>query len=632
MQAHHNKRVQELRGIAVIFVIFYHVGGLIPAGFIGVDVFFVLSGYVITISIRRGLHDGSFSIGEFLRRRVRRIVPALAVMLLVTLLLATWMSSIATREQTVKTGLFAALGLANLFQYRFRPDNYFAAAEQVNALQHTWSLSLEEQMYLGAATVVFCVVRVVKRQELSFQFTKISVTTAALVSLIFCLAVSHVGIALPFYPLRQVFGAGRLDGTFGFFSPLTRAWEFMAGALVAMSGSLCSRRPSHAGWKSLSLCMILVAGLFANKESFPNVWSLLPVVGASILLSESDEIILRQRKLSKLLCGIGDRSYSLYLWHYPMIQFAAPYSSSRPWLLAATLGAALPAEFSYRYIEGPIRSGHRWRSKKGTIALLATSVVLPLLAMSLSRNPEPDLDLHLDANADCDYRRLERLAAGGPCRTGESESGKLLALVGDSHAGHLSEGFISAATALGYDAVLATLPATPFLIANGGVHSDSGSSQLRLVRYLIESDVEVVVISQANYGSWTVGMSPILRLLSEADIAVVLVAEFMNVNEGANPQHCSGLQIRIRLCPADVTNLSESLLRARVREEEELSMVANFRRVTRFDWFPYLCPHASCPVRQNGRWIWRDDGHISVYASEKLSAPLQRAIQLALNA
>ena len=141
--------IHGLRAIAILVVVCYHSGIFFKSGFVGVDVFFAISGYVISSSLIREIEsNGRISISQFYARRIRRLLPALAVMLSIVLFASTWFSALSARVQTVRTGMFATFSAANLFLYRFRPDGYFVVGEKTNALLHTWSLSIEEQFYL----------------------------------------------------------------------------------------------------------------------------------------------------------------------------------------------------------------------------------------------------------------------------------------------------------------------------------------------------------------------------------------------------------------------------------------------------------------------------------------------------
>ncbi|MGA1352611.1 MAG: acyltransferase family protein, partial [Ilumatobacteraceae bacterium] len=182
--------IQELRGVAILLVVLYHAGAILPSGFIGVDVFFVISGFVIAGSVRRSMRADDFSLSSFIGKRVRRILPALSVMLTIVVLASSWFSSVASRVQTVRTGLFASLGGANLFLYRFRPDGYFEVSEKTNALLHTWSLSLEEQFYLAFAIAIAVAFRIFNGRVSQSSAVR-AIALVGFVSFVLCVVVAH---------------------------------------------------------------------------------------------------------------------------------------------------------------------------------------------------------------------------------------------------------------------------------------------------------------------------------------------------------------------------------------------------------------------------------------------------------
>ena len=196
-------------------VVAYHADGLLPGGFIGVDVFFVVSGYVISKSVMSRVEARRFSLASFFAHRIRRILPALAVVLTTVIGLSTWLSPMISRLQTVRTGGFATIGAANAFLYRFRPDGYFSTSEKSNALLHTWSLSLEEQFYFFFAIGVFLIVRASTQANARPLLQRVSVIVG-LLSLILCLLASHRGIAIPTTALRRALGSDVLDASFAF--------------------------------------------------------------------------------------------------------------------------------------------------------------------------------------------------------------------------------------------------------------------------------------------------------------------------------------------------------------------------------------------------------------------------------
>ncbi|NCX17790.1 MAG: hypothetical protein EBX15_03430, partial [Acidimicrobiia bacterium] len=149
-------------------------------------------------------------------------------MLTIVVLASSWFSSVASRVQTVRTGLFASLGGANLFLYRFRPDGYFEVSEKTNALLHTWSLSLEEQFYLAFAIAIAVAFRIFNGRVSQSSAVR-AIALVGFVSFVLCVVVAHFTISLSSSILRLLLAADELDSTFAFYLPLTRAWEFLAG-------------------------------------------------------------------------------------------------------------------------------------------------------------------------------------------------------------------------------------------------------------------------------------------------------------------------------------------------------------------------------------------------------------------
>ena len=348
--------VQGIRAIAVLLVVLYHSGNIIPAGFIGVDIFFVISGFVITKSVQRRLSQGvQFSVGEFLGRRVRRLFPALSIVIAVTMLMAPWFGTIASRTQTLRTGLFSSVSAGNLFLYRFRPEGYFESKEKANALLHLWSLAIEEQFYLGFA-LILGVAGVLARRRNIAQKTSGVFAVLGVTSLVLCVVLGQRELALPQQFVRLL-GSGALDTDFNFYLPFTRAWEFIAGILLA-TASRQSRLLTTARVRQFVAIALLGAVLIVISDSrpFPGLVALLPVAFAVVLIGQVPmggplASILE----SKLMQWIGDRSYSWYLWHWPFIQFVNPlFPGNKAALLAAAALSIVPAHFSFTFVEGPL--------------------------------------------------------------------------------------------------------------------------------------------------------------------------------------------------------------------------------------------------------------------------------------
>lgn len=627
--------IQELRGVAILLVVLYHAGAVLPSGFIGVDVFFVISGFVIAGSVRRSMRADNFSLASFIGKRVRRILPALSVMLTIVVLASSWFSSVASRVQTVRTGLFASLGGANLFLYRFRPDGYFEVSEKTNALLHTWSLSLEEQFYLTFAIAIAVAFRIFNGRVSQSSAIQ-AITLVGFASFVLCVVVAHFTITLSSSALRLLLAADELDSTFAFYLPFTRAWEFLAGVSLCWLNIRVEPRLLLL-LRASGVLLMLASSTIVPGDHFPGLFTLMPVVAAVLLLISSGESSdLMSGKLGLVFRWLGDRSYSWYLWHWPIIQFVYPFSSS-PWAqLTAALASLLPAHLSFAYVEQRFRNRAIWRSSRRTRVLGVASVLIPIAALSATRDFEPSLGLHLDAQLGCEEGILVRLQPEGPCTLSFDGAQSTAILLGDSHAGHLSEAFVGASEELGMNAILAARGNSPFVYPSGTRDESTPSQTQTLVDLAISRKVDVAVIAQSVYSSnfapgvdWESAFRPVLEDLTSAGIRVVLVAQSVYLN--TEPRSCSPLQTRLGLCNQIETRDSELLLMSRPRVASERLLADMSQGVVLFDSAKHLCPEPECSNRRGTNWWWRDNGHISVFASTQLRPYLRDAMMEALS-
>jgi len=623
--------IQELRGVAILLVVLYHAGAILPSGFIGVDAFFVISGFVIAGSVRRSMRADEFSLSSFIGKRVRRILPALSVMLTIVVLASSWFSSVASRVQTVRTGLFASLGGANLFLYRFRPDGYFEVSEKTNALLHTWSLSLEEQFYLAFAIAIAVAFRIFKGRVSQSSAVK-AITLVGFVSFVLCVVVAHFTISLSSSILRLLLAADELDSTFAFYLPLTRAWEFLAGVSLCWLNIRVEPRPLLI-LRASGVLLLLASSTIVPVDHFPGLFTLMPVVATMLLLINSSESsALMLGRLGVVFRWLGDRSYSWYLWHWPIIQFVYPFGSSRWGQLTAALASLLPAHLSFAYVEQRFRNRAIWRSSRRTRVLGVVSILVPLAALSATRDFEPSLSFHLDAEMGCEYGELSRLQENGPCTLTFDGAQSTAILLGDSHAGHLSEAFVGASKELGMNAILAVRGNSPFVYP-GGVREVANPSQTQLlVDLAITRKVSVAVIAQSDYANnfasgvdWESAFRPVLEDLTAAGVRVVVVAQ--SVLMDADPRMCSPIQISLSRCDQLVSRDTNELFAARKRLSSEKRLVSEFQGVELFDSAQILCPDTRCSNRRQNEWWWRDGGHISIPASRALTGDLSAVIR-----
>jgi peptidoglycan/LPS O-acetylase OafA/YrhL len=626
--------IQGLRAIAILVVVCYHSGVFFKSGFIGVDVFFVISGYVISSSLIREIErNGRISISQFFARRIRRLLPALAVMLSVVLFASTWLSALSARVQTVRTGIFATFSAANLFLFRFRPDGYFVVGEKTNALLHTWSLSIEEQFYLLFPILMIVAVSFAQKSSVNIRVgIRYVCGLVGLISIAICVGSSVGGLPEISGIFSRILGTTSFDARFAFYLPFARAWEFLAGVILATFSFQSNRNIKKSIATYSGLALIFGSALFLHDAtSFPGFWALLPVVGALNLLAacRSDGLV-NSFLSSRAMCWIGDRSYGWYLWHWPMIQFIKPFWPDNRFASAcAALFAIVPAAISYRWIENVFRGSLAWRTRSKMALLISCSLLVPLFMGATSRDLSPELDYHLDAKLGCEYGDLTNLDPLGNCAIPVSGSRGYAVLIGDSHAGMLSEGFVTASHEIGLDAVIAVNGNHPFLFRPWDMETTRNEYPYQALKSWVDVDSKpsVVVIAQSGYSmgntdgsSWSDQFIPILKRLEELGIPAVVTAAAVGAN--IEPRSCSQLQNFIGECPADIDRDTFALDENRSgRTKEESKAVGAVDNAVLMDTLPVLCPSKDCQMRRNGKWWWRDSAHISITASNAL-APL----------
>ena len=349
----YRREIDGLRALAVVPVILFHAGfQTFGGGFVGVDIFFVISGYLITGIILAEKDAGTFTLAGFYERRARRILPALFVVMLACLPFA-WYWLLPREMKDFSESLFAVtLFLSNhLF---LSETGYFATAAEAKPLLHTWSLAVEEQYYLLFPLFLILTWRFGKR------------LTAGLL----------VILSLGSLAMANALVYSKPDAAF-FLLP-SRAWELLIGALIAFrlfenaeTGALKKQIGSAAG-----LMLIIYAVLFFNKATpFPGLYALVPTMGAAlIILFATEKTFVGQVLGSRLLVGIGLISYSTYLWHQPLLAFARHMSPDEPSrLMMGTLATAsvVLAYFTWKYVETPFRN--RAKFSRGQIFSFAVA-------------------------------------------------------------------------------------------------------------------------------------------------------------------------------------------------------------------------------------------------------------------
>ena len=355
--------VEGLRAVAVGLVVLYHCNGVIPGGYVGVDIFFVISGFLITSQLVRELtRTGTISLRGFYARRVRRILPAATVTTVATILMAGVLLPPLAALRVFDDARAAALFGAN-FHFAAVGADYFSNGLPPSPLQHYWSLSVEEQFYvvwpLLLAVSSLAWVRV-RRCSAGHGIEVAARAARPRISLV--VAVLGVVTALSFICSVQM---TRHAPTEAYYSILSRGWELAAGALVALSlpvtGKLDRRLAVGLSWLGLG-CIVLAASTFGASTSFPGAAALLPVAGAAAIIAAGAAASRRWGAESMLgvppLQKLGGLSYSWYLWHWPVLILAPAVLGHSLSTLEALAMAALSliiALLSFLLVERPIR-------------------------------------------------------------------------------------------------------------------------------------------------------------------------------------------------------------------------------------------------------------------------------------
>lgn len=436
----YRKDLDGLRALAVLSVIFYHakisVSGvhLFSGGFFGVDIFFVLSGYLITKILKDGITN-KFTFIEFYWRRAKRIIPALLFMLFVTTLFAY---KILLPDQLVSyaKSLNAALYFSSNF-YFFNEDGYTTAASIFKPLLHTWSLGVEWQFYMLFPILMFAI------RKSSTRFSVL------IISLLFFTSLQIASATVVEHP------------NFAFYLLPSRAWELLAGSLcVYFQGGVNLKTHSHLNkvLPSLGISLVLLSiFLITDKENLPSYLSLIPVIGTCIYLLYANNSDLVTRTLSlRPVVFVGVISYSLYLWHQPVFvfyRFTASEALSLYEVFSLTVISIILAIMSYYLIESPARN---IKNKVYALPMSLAIVVLFVGGNSFINNNGYPQRLSGIASIYGKGSQLPKMnecgdGVGSFCLNHNDKSNNEIILVGDSHAQAMSSSLYELATKSGYN-------------------------------------------------------------------------------------------------------------------------------------------------------------------------------------
>jgi peptidoglycan/LPS O-acetylase OafA/YrhL len=432
-----------LRAVAVLLVFFDHLRTRFTGGYIGVDVFFVISGYLISSVILSDMTAGRFSIVNFYERRIRRIFPALLVMLLGTTLLAYRCFVPSEIEAFARSLLAALFSVSNLLFWH--QAGYFDAPSSLKPLLHTWSLAVEEQFYIVLPLFLVAVRRLLPGRLKAAIWTVTAVT--------FALAALWVR---------------RDPAAVFFFAPL-RSWELLFGTILsqryvpAIDGKIQRDLAALAG-----LLLILVPSLrYTHETPFPGLAALPPCLGAALLIAagETGSSLVGRMLASRPFVFVGLISYSLYLWHWPILVFQntsyiliAATPGTKEVKIAVFVASMVVATLSWRFVETPFRKGNLRPGRRvlfsinglGGAAIASIALVMVVSHGLPARFPSEAIEVDRFTNYDATSAFRENVCFIGPKSTfanfdratclADDAIRKHYLLIGDSHAAHLYPG------------------------------------------------------------------------------------------------------------------------------------------------------------------------------------------------
>lgn len=635
--------IEGLRAVAVLAVVAFHFGvPLIPGGFVGVDVFFVISGYLITGLLLAELETtGHVDLLRFYGRRARRLLPAALLMTLVTLACGALLLTPSEQLQAAKAAVCSSLYSSNFWFLRQTFD-YFAPESGFNPFLHTWSLAVEEQFYLVWPALLLLSGRR-KVHPLLLTSTIAAVTVAS-----FALSLRQTDVRQPW----------------AFYASPARAWEFGLGGLASLAPvsrwAERSRLAPKLGWVALA-AMFASFIVIGEGSRFPGWVALLPVTATALVLvsganrgGQGPARLLRTAPFQ----WFGQRSYSIYLWHWPIIVLAANIVSPIPvfsYLVCGALTIVLAA-LSFQLVESPIRR-NSWLTMRAvrsvsfgsmlTLAGASAAVAAALFARQFNSQPTQRNILEVTGEASVS-RKLGCLLGftetrRAPCNIGVVSASKTVVLFGDSHADQWSTPLANIAKTEGWRVLT-------YLKSSCSV-ADIPVYNLRLHRYspecmawrsesiasIVALRPDLIIVGEFSRGyvhgpitglgkhavdatTWSDGLRKSLIKLRGAGSAVVVLRD--TPSPGRDIRRCLERAAWKRASFAGCDTPRSAGLDAALAKAEEAA-AASVPEVRFVDLTPQLCSNATCPAVVNGMIAYRDNNHMSTRFAETLAEPLR---------
>lgn len=646
--------IDGLRAIAVMVVVLFHFGfDAFSGGYVGVDVFFVISGYLITGLIVAQIEQGRFTFADFYLRRARRLLPALLFTLVLSCIFAFLLFSPEHLERFFGAVAYALLSVSNF--YFWDEAGYFNASASIKPLLHTWSLSVEEQFYvLWPCTLVLLVKKAPKWVAPT--------------------VVCGLGLGSLYLAERWLIS----DSAAAFFLLPSRIFEFAIGATLVW---LMKCQPRQGLWLEavfIAGLSLILAPVFLYKEhtSFPGLAALVPCLGTGFVIYAGSASHLAAVLRHRLMVYLGLISYSLYLIHWPIFVFYNHYFFGRFEAMdgiGLTVVSIAAAALMYRYVERPFRFGsanrERWLSNRGFVAAGATSVAL-IFTIAVTGWTSGGLKWRVSASiaqaVEVTYKKYHRkcerkiaaLDVYSTCVVNENADGDVY-ILGDSHAKSLFNGFAHMKDTLdarvnlvasngiipfygtntfinarqrehrfdqAIDYVIAQRPDTVILHARFALvwHTFRPAGEGTSRRFLLLEGSSASRSTESSQGAFKAGLEMTLARLSQAGINSVVIGAVPHLGTDLNqcmmrPTYVSTADANHRDCP--LLSFDEASQRAHAVNRTIREITARFDQVAFVDPLPLFCTSREkgvCDTRDEVGLYYRDDDHLSPYGAAKL--------------
>lgn len=631
--------IDGLRAVAVLAVLFYHAGfsGL-PGGFMGVDIFFVISGYLITSFIARDLAVGEFSMVAFWERRARRILPPLFAVvgasIIAGLFLFLPMDFMQLAKETISQSVF---GSNFLF---LKQGGYFNTSNEIKVLLHTWSLAVEEQFYLFFPIGMYLWWRFVKRNVL------LLLIPCAIISFVMCVVVTGMMDRIAFYMLPF------------------RGWELLAGSILAVSSKTSANKAVRESVSFFGLALIAYSILFYSGAPFPGSIALLPVLGTVMIIWAKDSAVSSLLSL-KPVVAIGLISYSLYLWHWPIMAYVRyqPFIEFTAGVGLACIGASvLLATATYFVIEQPIRKRRILSSRRSIflfslagLLLIAVAGAVIIATKGMPQRFDDDV-LALEAGARdwnverwaCDQPDIERIKSGGLCQTNPEAGAPDFILWGDSHADAIAPLFYALSKKHGRNGYVVTGHGCPPIIGGGDpatpVTYDCNAANEATIDFIRQSGMkDVFLVSNwqtylhssrtmdGAYMDWyDAGQDQ-----SANPVAAALNRTIGRISEGGarihilynipyapiDPPRALALERLHGYEGASKTVVSVEAYHKALENERVVFATLDNHAINYIEPEKVLCDNAACYAEKDGKSLYFNMGHLSAFGATQL-APL----------